>query len=482
VHFRVSYATTGEGMPVARAGSKRKSGAPGFGYLDRDGVWAIEPRFEEALPFAGGLAPAREGSLWGYLEMDGSWAIPPVFQRTDPFEGGFARAVTSGESARMLWLDSSGVKRFSRLERVPGRDAYFATIGGWAHPVTGVVHGGREALVDASGMALTPLLREGAHLIDILADAVIVQDGSSWQVMGYDLEPLGPRVDSPFCRAFRDGRSVFWTDGGWGACDERGNVAIQPTLRFLSDFAEGMAFAWVEGERCAVVDRAGRLRAGFAMGGDEKVARAFSGGFSRVIAKFTGVEMHNFLRADGTWLLEAWAHGLDEDFTGGLAIIRTDGSHSLIIDSMGRPRFDRPGVSGIERFGEADFRASTADGLLGLVSPECEWLFEPRFTRLESFCEGLSVASEALTRRPVGLVDKAGRWMWDPSYDEIVPGEDGVFAACAGGGRDRGPGGRRTWMGGTWKLLRGDGSLIRDLGLLQCGPSPLREGRMVCAV
>jgi len=64
------------------------------GYITPDGEPAIQPMwFQDARPFAGGLAPVKLNGRWGYLDRNGDFAIPPGFAAAAPFSEGLA-AVT----------------------------------------------------------------------------------------------------------------------------------------------------------------------------------------------------------------------------------------------------------------------------------------------------------------------------------------------------------------------------------------------------
>lgn len=79
-----------------RAPAKEPGGK--WGYLDLEGKWAIEPKFERALVFHGGLAPAKEpGGKWGYLKPDGSWALEPKYTKARAFTDGLAAVSEQGE-------------------------------------------------------------------------------------------------------------------------------------------------------------------------------------------------------------------------------------------------------------------------------------------------------------------------------------------------------------------------------------------------
>src|SRR3990167_4286643 len=66
------------------------------GFVDSQGRLAIPLKFDEAMPFAEGLAPARIGDKWGYIDTTGTFVIKPQFHAVLPFSEGLA-AVPAGK-------------------------------------------------------------------------------------------------------------------------------------------------------------------------------------------------------------------------------------------------------------------------------------------------------------------------------------------------------------------------------------------------
>lgn len=114
-----------------------------FGYVDLEGRWAIEPRFDQAhpfaddravvslggeafvidregtrhgeafavapLPFSGGLLAAAKDGRTGFLDREGRWAIPPRFVEAHGlFEGLAYASIEVGRDVRWGHLDASG--------------------------------------------------------------------------------------------------------------------------------------------------------------------------------------------------------------------------------------------------------------------------------------------------------------------------------------------------------------------------------------
>lgn len=57
----------------------------GWGYLDKTGNFAIEPRFEQALSFSDGLAGVQIGGAWGFIDKTGHSVIDPQYEVVNSF-------------------------------------------------------------------------------------------------------------------------------------------------------------------------------------------------------------------------------------------------------------------------------------------------------------------------------------------------------------------------------------------------------------
>jgi hypothetical protein len=74
-----------EGLALVRDTAGR------IGFVAPDGTLAVQPMWlEDARPFAGGLALAKLNGRWGYLDRNGDFAIPPRFPAAAPFSEGLA--------------------------------------------------------------------------------------------------------------------------------------------------------------------------------------------------------------------------------------------------------------------------------------------------------------------------------------------------------------------------------------------------------
>jgi hypothetical protein len=122
-----AYEKVGHFFEGLAAVQKRQSkGPPLWGFVDRTGAMKIPPRFPKAswprVRFSEGLCAVaalipeetaaifrRNGiypsALYGYIDKTGEWAIEPKFAYADPFCNGLAKVVTPNGEA---YVDRTG--------------------------------------------------------------------------------------------------------------------------------------------------------------------------------------------------------------------------------------------------------------------------------------------------------------------------------------------------------------------------------------
>jgi hypothetical protein len=81
-----------------------------FGFIDRDGAPVIPLQFNHAFSFHDGLALVGIGSFntgrWGFIAKDGRFALNPTFSQLSEFKGGLAAASADGK--KFGFIDKSG--------------------------------------------------------------------------------------------------------------------------------------------------------------------------------------------------------------------------------------------------------------------------------------------------------------------------------------------------------------------------------------
>ena len=100
---------------VAKADTPPPESGPGWewlkrrkliwGFCDKSGKLVVDYQFEDAWPYAEGLASVRKGGKWGYCDKTGRIVIEPAYDHAWPFSEGRGR-VLLGE--KQGFIDKSG--------------------------------------------------------------------------------------------------------------------------------------------------------------------------------------------------------------------------------------------------------------------------------------------------------------------------------------------------------------------------------------
>ncbi len=99
-----------EGLMPLQSTSKESAS---LGYVDKTGVWVIQPQFVGAYEFSEGLAAVAVGTTdamkWGYIDKTGAWVIQPQFDYAWDFSEGLAAVqVKDDDSIRSDYVDKTG--------------------------------------------------------------------------------------------------------------------------------------------------------------------------------------------------------------------------------------------------------------------------------------------------------------------------------------------------------------------------------------
>ncbi len=89
-----------------------------FGYITRDGTLAIPCQYEQASPFAEGLASVMAAGKWGFIDGTGKMLGRPLYEKVDDFSDGLAAVNLAGKFGYINKQGSMVIKpQFDRAER-----------------------------------------------------------------------------------------------------------------------------------------------------------------------------------------------------------------------------------------------------------------------------------------------------------------------------------------------------------------------------
>lgn len=300
----------------------------GWGYMDTTGRMRLEPVYQQAEPFAEGLAAVLAEGLWGFVDRRGRRVIDPRYQAVGAgvFSQGRASVMLKG-----LWgaIDRTGRLVVPALYQAP---VVFGE-GGLAPLRQGRVYG----YIDLEGrMRITPRFSYARPFRQGLA---AVQVGGVWQ---------GRRLRG----------------GVWGYIDLDGAMAIEPDYAQAGDFsAEGLAAVYRSGRSsrpggtlqfAGYIDRQGEVAI---PAGENAHGDRFSEGLAAVQDSLTGL----------------WGY------------IDTSGERVIAAE------LTRVGAFAQGRAPAGRYVAGSAEHIRwGYLDTSGRWVVEPRFDQAGTFREGFA--------------------------------------------------------------------------------------------
>jgi hypothetical protein len=240
-----------EGLAAVQV--RADSGRLLYGFVDPSGKFVIPPRFHDAKPFAGGLAPVKFGdgfgADWGYVNPEGRTVIEPQFKEAEPFFGGLALVTILKQREHGMgelhptYIDRAGKVAFRPTElgfstlfppgSLPRHESprFLGQADRWRErglysfveplvPMRSFKAGGRVGYVDKNGHFAIPPSYEDA-------------------------------------KSFSSGMAPVKTKGCWGFIDANGDWLVEPSYDGAEPFSDGLARIEKNG-KYGYVDRAGR--------------------------------------------------------------------------------------------------------------------------------------------------------------------------------------------------------------------------------
>lgn len=96
-----------------------------WGFVDKKGLWIIQPKYQNARDFKEGVGAIQKGSKWGFISASGKLSIKPKF--------GYVQDFSEGKAAVLSYKQLAGTNRNDHLQRKWG---YIDKSGEFAIPYT----------------------------------------------------------------------------------------------------------------------------------------------------------------------------------------------------------------------------------------------------------------------------------------------------------------------------------------------------------
>jgi hypothetical protein len=208
------------------------TGCVPLGYVDGSGRAAIPASFDEAKPFAQGLAAVRdENGRWGYINLVGAYVIAPKYQDAGDFSEGLAPV--AGDNGEWGYVDTSGHERIA---------AAFEMAGSFSQGLAAVQVSGKFGYIDKVGkLAIEPQFKDARPFREGLA-AVL---GDSWHYIGREGNSAFPGKYQE-AGEFSEGLAPaqLKENGPFGYINHSGAFALQPQFEKAFSFKNGLALVY----------------------------------------------------------------------------------------------------------------------------------------------------------------------------------------------------------------------------------------------
>lgn len=416
--------------PIEEAAGRLATAETGFGYVDSNGAWAIEPRFRYADDFSDGLAKVMldaDGSRnkrWAFIDRSGRVVFDAVFAFAESFRGGMTQVrLFDHELCRVMDKDGNFLppqyllaRPFSEgLSVVQTRHGY----GG----------NGRGGGGEHGGGNVSSERRAG----DI-------------DRFGYMDETWCQVIPSKFTQAgqFQNGRAIVGIGGDYttigcvmqlhgieyGVIDKNGDYVVEPRYKDLHKFSDELYSYRDYMGGGGLLDATGKIVLHLPSVQEIWVpAEGMCPFESRSSSELFTTGLYGFINMEGTIAIPAkfrFAYGFKE----GLALV------------------------------------GGTDGRYGYINKSGEYQIPPIFELAEEFSGGLAAAGVIVHgERRWGFIDTHGKWVIEPRFARVKEFSEGL-ASVQIPDRD----------GGTWGYIDSDGDMV-IAAKFERYAEPFRNGR-----
>jgi tetratricopeptide (TPR) repeat protein len=448
--------------PIEEAAGRLATPETGFGYIDADGAWAIEPRFRYADDFSEGFAKVMldadgaRNKRWAYIDKSGQVAFDAEFAFAESFRGGMAQVrLFDEDTCRVMDKDGNFLPQQYVLARPfsEGLSVVQVRRGGGSGG-SSVGNGGmsgdmnRFGYMDENCCQVIPAkftnaspFQGGRAIVGIggqyaTVGCVIQLEGIEYGVIdsngNYLIEPRYKElhVYSEDLYSYRD----FM--GGGGLIDARGRVVLHlVSVQEIWSLTEGMCPFEARSTsdmfcvgQYGFLDTEGRIAI--------PPTFRFAYGFKEGLALVGGPDgRYGYINKSGEFQIPT-IFELAEEFSGGLAaagVIAKGERRWGFINTRGdyviEPRFAR--IKDLAEGLAAVQLPDSEGGKWGYIDREGNMVIDVQFERYaEPFKKGRARVTFSTngSKTRYGIIDKQGNYILPPHYEMVREFVDGLSA------------------------------------------------------
>lgn len=231
-----------------------------WGFIDRHGNWAIQPEYNDAKPFSEGLACVMKNNKWGYINKKGGWHFEPKLSVVSSFTDGKA-IIKNGDGYVFINKNGDRLLKHSFERALPfseglafvifnGYKGYIERNGNWL-----IKHDYAEAYSFSEGLALIRngnkygfINQKGEMIIDAVFDdanyfvegLAAVKKNDNWGFINQTGRfVIEARFEAAF--PFSDNYAVVKSAGKFGLINKDGDWVLAPTYSGLGRFTKALS-------------------------------------------------------------------------------------------------------------------------------------------------------------------------------------------------------------------------------------------------
>lgn len=349
--------------------------------------FAIEPQFEAAREFSGGLAAVLVDKKWGFIDKTGKLVIQPKYPvhydtaltATYTFKDGLAIVSLND---KVGYIDKTG-KEVTKLQY----DYAFPIEEGLGR----VSVGGKTGYINKIGKeVIKPQyyeatdFREGLAVVNKTKETMVDMINNPNRKNVFFIDKNGKDVfNKKFTAAtsFSEGLASVKIDGKWGFIDKSGKVVIKPQYDIDASFSEGLA-AVEKGGKWSFIDKTGKTVL--------KVNYPYVNNFKNGLAKFQNQQVkEGFINKAGKVVIQPIYDRIDGEFVDGLVEVRKYSEGYLFLDLKGKVAVTAKGYSTVHHFSEG-LAVVTKNGVGGYIDKTGKEVMKPTYRTVSNFSEGLA--------------------------------------------------------------------------------------------
>lgn len=391
-----------------------KDKKPRWLYVKADGKYLIDTmQYEYAGDFVNGIARVRRAGLFGLLNTQGEEVLPPRYSYLADPGAQFPYLITRAPDSRLLILDPQGqISGEMQPYHDPNGNLVQAQASlAFQEGLAPVSANRRWSIANLEGQILAPFAWE--EILPYQEGLAAAKGAKGW---GY-LDPEARWAIEPSFRSaggFQEGLAPVRGRQGWGYIRPNGKWAIKAKYRETGPFVDGTAI--VKKDRYGVMDVNGKWIIKPLFVSIERLPDAYRVRRRGTYALFDR-QGKVLVPPIYSWI-GYWGEGI-------LPFIQNSyyGFLDTTLQVLIPPKYTKAGTFS---HGLAPVRTNQ----WGYINRQDEMVIEPQYVVAEPFSKGVArvaLAGEKRGQYRWGLIDTAGRYLFEPIYQKIQISPEGYY-------------------------------------------------------